>query len=313
MKKFTFKNSHLYKNNFKLHYKKIIIFALIYLIPMFIIVFVTLVSGSNETLKKAIAKPVIAPLEYLKNNPTGNELSSYTSISEILRPIFLGGPGIIACSIIMLFFINMTYTRENQTGQIAVWITSPNSKAKILLSKILFLYTSICLIILPQAIGVLSYAATASDAHHFFWNLFGSYVQHIFVIIFLTTLYLLIAVLCHEKTLVGNFINTGILLYIFLTWVLEFFYDAKVFDGGMNWITSIKFLFFQSLMYGTLKFEKTSTLLVLGEDEKHFYTPAVSGETNTGLIIFCWMFITWASLLLVLLGLIIFKHKNLNI
>lgn len=261
------KKTNLVSAQLKIHFKSILIFAIISLLAAFLVILITYSVPLKMFYKGHLKPPVIGPLEvsYYEIDASLTR-SVYTSIHTMMHFVYLNAPQLVILSMIALYYINVCYSKEIQTGQIGMWLTTPKSKLSVMIGKILFINSVLLIILAPQEIVIFFYALAAVDAKVFFGDLFLAYFKFTCLIMMLTTIYLLIATCFHEKGMHANFISVAIICYIFISWLVLFFNEAETFPE-LDIFVKIKFLYPQSLLYGGLDFNKPGLVTIIENHE----------------------------------------------
>ncbi|AGM26574.1 hypothetical protein SSYRP_v1c09870 [Spiroplasma syrphidicola EA-1] len=199
--------------------------------------------------------PVIGNItaEIKKANFTSGD--NLISISNMLNWGLFSGAGIAFFAIFSLVLINKNFLKEVNNGQISFWLTLPLSKKQVLQAKISYTMLSNLIIFIPSYLIILIFAGISYDAKQWFGyvTLYG--IQFILFIFLLIILYFFISTFLTDKTMVANIINSLIIFWILVTWVISLFYDMA--PDHFKELKYAQYVSLQSLIVIPLKFSQT--------------------------------------------------------
>ncbi|AVP49760.1 ABC transporter permease subunit [Williamsoniiplasma luminosum] len=166
----------------------------------------------------------------------GNDFSY--SVLGVLNQITMYS--VVVFSIISSVMVHHVIGREIRKGEITVWMASPISRNKIIVSKIVFIWCVNLIIIAPSFIPILIYAGIAVDAGQNFGDLIAQLLTMILFVLMISTLFAFIALMCSNMGRVTGMIHAGIILYMIVFTALGFL--------GQEWSKYFQYINLKSLL-----------------------------------------------------------------
>ncbi|ATZ17099.1 hypothetical protein ELUMI_v1c03740 [Williamsoniiplasma luminosum] len=166
----------------------------------------------------------------------GNEFSY--SVLGVLNQITMYS--VVVFSIISSVMVHHVIGREIRKGEITIWMASPISRNKIMISKIVFIWCVNLIIIAPSLIPILIYGGIAVDAGQNFGDLIAQLLTMVLFILMISTLFASIALACSNMGRVTGMIHAEIILYMIVFTAFGFL--------GQEWSRYFQYINLKSLL-----------------------------------------------------------------
>ncbi|AGM25568.1 ABC transporter permease subunit [Spiroplasma chrysopicola] len=311
MKKKVFgENLNIIRNHLRLNWKLILFFGLFWLLITIILLSMTLISHVN-----GVKVPVIANISAEIRTQSSSSGDNLTSISNMLNWGLFGGPGISFFAIFSLVLINKSFLKELNNSQISFWLTLPLSKKQVLHGKISYILISNLIIFIPSYLIVLIFAGISYDANSWFGYVALYGLQFIIFIFLLITLYFLISNCLSDKTMVSNIINSLIIFWILVTWIISLIYDMN--PETFKTLKYFQYVSLQSLIVIPIKFSQNDIAekIVKQLPDGNTLTLVINKHLsfNNIAISVCTVMTPIMTVGLVWINILLFKNKNLNL
>ncbi|ARU91061.1 hypothetical protein SCLARK_00304 [Spiroplasma clarkii] len=221
-------------SHFKIHWRLILTFSIIWTVFMLTMLLLPLLSKGFS-----IGNGVLWERQTTEDSGSHGRNLAMTSIS-LLHSFLFNGLGIVFYGLTAVIFINKILLKELHTGQISLWLTQPISKAKILISKILFLILVLTITYFPAYLIMIIISSQAVDVKELILNVILGGLQIYIFIIMLALIFVTISLLLSEKAIVANAIFTILLCYFVFIFALQIValitqMKSKILDGFLNY------------------------------------------------------------------------------
>ncbi|WP_342269398.1 hypothetical protein [Spiroplasma endosymbiont of Aspidapion aeneum] len=179
---------------------------------------------------------------------------THAELYDILRYFVFSTPSLIYFSIVFIFLINKFIIGEIKSNRISYWLTTENSRNKVLFSKYLFMLLVVLMLYLPIFIFSTIMALLAYDVKIYFWYVFWSEFNFLAAIILFLSLFFLMGVVLANRKNLFDAIYSLFVIYFVITYVLELLVHVSTLFHDIFWV--FKYISFSGLSQFVLNFDK---------------------------------------------------------
>ncbi|AVP49472.1 hypothetical protein [Williamsoniiplasma luminosum] len=166
----------------------------------------------------------------------------YLSLANLVNQTTTAG--LIFMSLVSMVLVNFTVGQEIRRGQITLWMASPLSRNKIIVSKIVFIWLANLLIMAPALVPILIYGGIASDASDHFGLLVEQLATMVLFLLMISTLFTVIGLYFSSMGRLTGVVQSAILGYMFLLTILT----NVLINYGYTWGEYLDYINLRSLL-----------------------------------------------------------------
>ncbi|WP_031542980.1 ABC transporter permease subunit [Mesoplasma photuris] len=221
-----FKKARVLITHFKLQYKLILFFMLIFSAITGILIYI----NSSEQLFHYIASTRVR--EWIGGNEWNlphQIITDENGFSSTITLLF-GTIGIIFFTVQSIIFSFLNFNREIKNKQISLWILSGINRKSLFLNKVIYTWLIIIFVFFPSFLGIVIYSSFAEDAQQLIGNVFADCLLFIVINIFIASLINFLSIKTKENTTIF-FVIVGIFIaYMISSYILINIYESSYGD-----------------------------------------------------------------------------------